>query len=71
MSITDGAALVASWPRHHPYDTRCPECSEDCNRTALVEVAYLFAPCLCDAYSYAHLVQQLWHQRCLRTQQRD
>ena len=50
---------------HRDAQHICPGCGEDSSRQPLVTCAYTFASCDCDAASYPHLVEQLWHMACL------
>ena len=44
---------------------RCPRCDADLMAAVgIVELAYVYDPCVCDAATYTHLVEQMWHRTC-------
>lgn len=46
----------------------CPVCQENLQAIALTKLAYTFETCRCrHQVGYDHLIQQLWHKRCLVT----
>lgn len=50
--------------RHH-HQTLCPGCQESVSRCGIVDLAYAFDICSCDEADYDHLVERVWHLRCL------
>lgn len=51
-------------PRHGLHHV-CPGCAADCSNAALTELAYTFTTCTCAIADYAHLIETVWHSRCL------
>lgn len=49
----------------------CPRCGTNCSTVGLTRLAYTFETCECSGPHeagqpyYAHLVEQLWHRKCL------
>lgn len=67
LPIPEGAMLVEQWSalgRCHKSADGCPQCGEDCTRIAITSLVYSFERCSCDAASYEHLVETLWHRSC-------
>ena len=60
------AALRDQGWTDHPHARSCPGCGEDARTSAIVSLAYAFESCSCDRVDYAHLVERLWHIKCLR-----
>jgi len=63
-----GRDLVSSWAHDHPRRAVCPGCEQDCSRVGLNALVYTFEPCQCPAAPApcsAHLMEQIWHRRCL------
>lgn len=49
----------------HPWRHACPKCGEDCSSVALVDLVYTWEPCNCDVVSSVHLVETVYHRKCL------
>lgn len=60
-----GADLIASFRAVHPYSRTCGGCGEDITRTGITKLVYTFETCGCPRVEYEHLVERLWHRRCL------
>jgi hypothetical protein len=63
------ASTAMPWLRNrhdHPaWFGRCPRCDTVLDRgVAMVDLAYVFDECSCEAATYVHLVEQLWHRTC-------
>lgn len=67
MSEQNGATLVAQLEvtSKHRVEGLCPHCNESIRTTALVSLAYTFETCRCASVPYPHLVETIWHRRCL------
>jgi hypothetical protein len=50
--------------RSHPEGLRCLTCGADMNRVGITKIVYTFEVCNCDAATYDHLREQLWHRQC-------
>lgn len=65
--VVTGAELVDTWSsKHHRSFKICPGCGQDCSTVGVAALAYTFEECDCDRHDYAHLVEQLWHLKCLQ-----
>lgn len=60
-----GLDLVNHLSRGHSVAGICPKCGETCLTTGLPSLAYTFEVCSCGEPEFDHLVEQLWHARCL------
>jgi hypothetical protein len=63
-----GGDLVVRWildREHYNQAHKCPVDGEDTLSTTLVKLAYVFRTCNCGTPDYAHLVEQLYHLKCL------
>jgi hypothetical protein len=63
-----GLPMTRDWLTH-PQMYVCPGCGAEKMHTTvgLPDLAYTFETCTCRVadYTYDHLVEQLWHRRCL------
>ena len=49
----------------HDWRRDCGACKKDCGRIALVNLVYRHERCSCDVAPYVHLVETIYHARCL------
>lgn len=63
-----GAELMSLW-RYHPANREarkhCPHCGDDLMLVAAVDIAYTLEICQCGDPEFDHLIEQLWHVKCL------
>lgn len=55
----------------HKRSTTCGGCGVDLMRTGLPALAYTFESCSCGSPNYTHLIERLWHRRCLAAEALD
>ncbi len=66
-SVEVAENLISERDFHRPDQIVCPGCGESAN-VSLTRIAYMFVACDCSRAPYTHLVEQLWHIECLRTE---
>lgn len=61
-----GNDLLDRWSdaTHREDASQCGVCGNDCATVALTDLCYSFEECDCNAWPYAHLVENLWHREC-------
>lgn len=63
----DGTPHVEALFRgRHATSDACPGCGADMARVAITQLVYAFTACGCEAETYPHLYEQLWHAACFR-----
>lgn len=63
----DGSPHVEALFRgRHAASDACPGCGADMARVSITQLVYAFTACGCEAESYEHLYEQLWHAACFR-----
>ena len=50
--------------KDHPWNRICKTCGKDCSRVAIVKLVYAYEACACNAASYRHLVENVYHAEC-------
>lgn len=65
-SVVRSEALPLSWlDRGHRHAEVCPGCQTRLSTVGLHKIAYVHDGCNCGTPEYTHLVEQLWHRKCL------
>jgi hypothetical protein len=57
--------LKSTYTNHVPSQTICPKCRVDLMRVGIDDIATTNDVCKCDKVDYSHVVEQLWHKKCL------
>lgn len=65
-ATTRTPARALNWlDKNHRLLGVCPGCNLDVTGSvAITELIYEFVACSCDAETFAHLTEQLWHREC-------
>jgi hypothetical protein len=57
--------LHRTFDQQHRRARTCGGCGVDLMTTGLPAIAYTFESCTCGTPKYSHLIERLWHRRCL------